>query len=131
LLKSKPQNRPESAQAAYNLSVMLGERKPEESLKFSRLAVELNPGDPKYQYSLAFYLLKSENKDEAMEILNKIIQEQPDYQDSWFLLGSVYEQEGEIEQARKLYQKAMENESLSPENKEALQQKLEAMKQGY
>ena len=76
---------PESGQAAYNLSVMLAERKPEEAMIYSRKAVELQPGEPKYQYSLAFYLLRDEKKSEALKILEKLVVTNPEYADSWAL----------------------------------------------
>ena len=49
---------PSSAQAAYNLSVILTDRKPEESLEWIKKAVELGPQEPKYAYTYSFYLNK-------------------------------------------------------------------------
>ena len=90
---------------------------------YSRKAVELNPGEPKYQYSLAFYLLRDEIKQEAINILEKLINSNPEYPDSWFLLGSIYETD-DVEKAKAIYQKASENEYLEQEVKQAINQKL-------
>ena len=114
---------PESAQAAYNIGVMLAERKPEESMKYIKMAVKLAPGDPKYQYSLAFYLLIAEKKTEAVAILEKIVETNPDDADSWFLLGSIYE-ETDKEKAKKLYEQALKYEGLNDEARQAITQKL-------
>ena len=114
---------PESAQAAYNIGVMLAERKPEESMKYIKMAVKLAPAEPKYQYSLAFYLLKAEKKTQAVSILEKLVDNHPDYADSWFLLGSIYE-ETDKEKAKKLYEQALKYEGLNDEARQAITQKL-------
>ncbi len=119
---------PESAQAAFNISVMLAERKPMESMDYIKKAVELDPNEPKYQYSYAFYLLKSDGKDKAREILENLVATYPDYADSWFLLGNLYEQDDKTK-AKQLYEKALQNKALNDEVKQAITQKLTEFQQ--
>ena len=119
---------PESGQAAYNLSVMLAGRKPSESLEYSQLAVELAPDEPKYKYSYAFYLLKFEKKKEATELLEDLIDKSPAFPDSWFLLGNMYEQDNKLDAAKSLYQRAIDNQFLDEETKQAISQKLNELK---
>jgi Flp pilus assembly protein TadD len=119
---------PESAQAAYNLSVMLAERKPEEAMQFGKKAVELNPDDPKYQYSYAFYLNKDGKVKQATDILENMVEVHPDYADSWFLLGSIYEMDSSSGKAKALYERALKTELLEEDAKQAISQKLAEMK---
>ena len=118
---------PESAQAAYNLSVMLAERKPDEAMEFSRKAVDLNPNEPKYKYSYAFYLNRSGKENEAIRLLEDMIVDHPDFADSWFLLGSIYEKDSTSGKAKALYEKALKTEVLEDDAKQAISQKLSEM----
>ena len=118
---------PGSAQAAYNLSVMLAGKDPEESLKWSQKAAELDPADPKYAYSYAFYLHQSGAKDRAIRLLDINLNKFPEHLDSWLLLGSIYEADKLTDQAVKLYQRALKTEGLSEEDTQRLQQKLNSL----
>ncbi len=46
---------PKMAQAAYNLCILTAKDRPEEALSWCKKAVELNPQESKYAYTLAFY----------------------------------------------------------------------------
>ena len=46
---------PKMAPAAYNLCILTAKDRPAEALSWCRKAVELNPQEPKYAYTLAFY----------------------------------------------------------------------------
>jgi len=127
-MKKVLQANPQSAQAAFNLSVILADRKPPEAIEYGRMACELNPGEPKYQYSFAFYLNRSGEKDRAVDILKRLAQNNPGYADTWFLLGSIYEQEGQIAEAKNLYRQALQSELLEQEAREAVRQKLDGLK---
>lgn len=118
---------PESAQAAYNLSVILTERKPEESLEWSKKAMELAPSEPKYLYSYAFYLNKLGHPQESISLLEQAIKNFPSFPDTYLLLGSIYESEGEVELAKKLYQEALRKGQFSEEDEQRLQQKLSSL----
>ena len=47
---------PKSAQAAYNLGILLSKGQPQEALTWSRRATELRPENPQYGYTYAFFL---------------------------------------------------------------------------
>ena len=67
-LKSDPQLAP----AAYNLAVILGEKKDlAGAVQWCRKAHDLRPEELKYTESLAFYLNEKGDKDEAAAVLKK------------------------------------------------------------
>jgi Flp pilus assembly protein TadD len=67
-LKSDPQLAP----AAYNLGVILGEKKDlAGAVQWCRKAHDLRPEDLKYTQSLAYYLNLSGDKEEAEALLRK------------------------------------------------------------
>jgi Flp pilus assembly protein TadD len=60
---------PRMDSAAYNLGVMLCKDRPEEGLTWCRKALELVPANPKYAFTLAFYLNENGRRDEAVALL--------------------------------------------------------------
>ena len=63
---------PQLAPAAYNLGVILGERKDfAGAVQWCRKAHELQPDEAKYTESLAFYLNEKGEKEEAAAVLKK------------------------------------------------------------
>ncbi len=66
-LKSDPQ----FPEAAYNLGVLLSEDRLPEALQWLRRAHEIQPNNPKYSYSLGFYLSQQGEVREAIEVLNR------------------------------------------------------------
>ena len=65
-LRAALQADPQMAQAAYNLCVLLSPDRPEEALGFCRKASELRPEDPRYSFTLAFYLHKKGDNQQAV-----------------------------------------------------------------
>ena len=81
---------PEMANAAYNLGVLLiRDRREQEGFKWLREAVRHGGGDPKYGYSLAFFLNRQGKKDEACRVLEDVIKVAPRHTDSRVLLESI------------------------------------------
>ena len=73
---------PRSAQAAYNLGVLLSKHDPKESVEWCRRAAELAPENPQYGYTYAFYLHQSGETDKALEVIRSVCRRHPDHQDS-------------------------------------------------
>jgi tetratricopeptide (TPR) repeat protein len=88
-LKSDP-NFPE---AAYNLAILVSKENLDDSVILCRKAYEQRPRDARYAYTLAFYLRQQGQIDEAIDILQKLVQQQPDFTDASVLLRVIYEQE--------------------------------------
>ena len=101
---------PELADAAHNLGVLLsrdpkGAGRMTEAIRWCRKAAALCPDQPKYAYTLAFYLNQSGGADEAISTLRKLIDRHPAYADAWVMLGSIYEKQGKTDQAWALYRR--------------------------
>jgi tetratricopeptide (TPR) repeat protein len=80
---------PQMAQAAYNICVITAKDRLEEALGFCRKASALRPDEPRYAYTLAFYLDQHGDKDEAVSTLNAIVAKYPTYRDAQLLLQKI------------------------------------------
>jgi len=76
---------PQMAPAAYNLCVLLSGDRPEEAIGFCRKASELRPEDPRYSFTLAFYLHKKGENQQALKVLNALLEKQPNHRDAQML----------------------------------------------
>jgi tetratricopeptide (TPR) repeat protein len=106
---------PNLAAAAFNLGVLIAEDRPEEALEWSRRATELRPHDLRYAHTLAFYLHRGGESEEATQILEGLIEETPGSVDAHMLLGEIHEQVGDLKAARSVYQRAIAEESVPPQ----------------
>jgi len=80
---------PQMAPAAYNLCIMLAKDRIDEAIGFCKKASEIRPDDPKYAYTLAFYLYQQGNRDAAVKTLNDLIKKHPEYRDAQMLLREI------------------------------------------
>jgi predicted Zn-dependent protease len=80
---------PRMAQAAYNLCIITAKDRISEAVTWCRQASELRPSDPRYAYTLAFYLNQKGDKDEAIRTLQAIVERYPQYKDAEMLLEKI------------------------------------------
>jgi len=80
---------PQMAQAAYNLCIITAKDRISEAVTWCRKASDLRPQDPKYAYTLAFYLNQKGDKAEAVRILKPIVEKYPQYKDAEMLLKEI------------------------------------------
>jgi tetratricopeptide (TPR) repeat protein len=73
---------PQMAPAAYNLCILLSQDRLDEALGFCRQASELRSEDPRYAFTLAYYLNKKGEKDQALKILDKLLEAIPHHRDA-------------------------------------------------
>jgi len=106
---------PRSATAAYNLGILLAAERPNEALDWCRKAHALEPQEPKYTYTLAFYLHARGARDEAVTLLRTVTDRRTAYLDAYGLLGRIYEEGGRREDAMQLYRRAATVESFPTE----------------
>jgi tetratricopeptide (TPR) repeat protein len=106
LLRAALKTDPHMAQAAYNLGVMLMTERADEGLGFLRSAVAEAPGEPRYAYALAFHLRQAGDRNGAITTLLDLRERHPAYADTYALLGVLYEEVGEVDRARTLYEEA-------------------------
>jgi tetratricopeptide (TPR) repeat protein len=103
---------PQSAPAAYNLGVLLARDRPGEAVEWCRRAATLRPRDPRYGYTLAYFLHQQGRTAEAVPALNAVVQQNPPSSEAYVLLGSIHERAGRWADARSVYQRAMANPQL-------------------
>lgn len=64
-----------------------------------------DPSDAFLQYALALEWLKENNQPEALALLKKLVETQPEYLPTYYQLGKLMEQQGQIEAAIATYKK--------------------------
>jgi tetratricopeptide (TPR) repeat protein len=104
---------PQMAEAAYNLGVILAQRGSAESIACCRKAWELRPSNANYGYTLGFYQLKSGDISGAIDTLEGLTGHAPALPDVYVLLGRIYEERNEPNQALAVYRRAMANLNLA------------------
>jgi len=92
-LKKAIKSDPQMAQAAYNLCIIISKDRINEAVAWCRRAAELRPQEPKYAYTLAFYLEQKGDRDEAIGTLQAILEKYPQDKDAEMLLKELSEKE--------------------------------------
>jgi Flp pilus assembly protein TadD len=80
---------PQMAQAAYNLCIIIAKDCISEAVTWCRKASDLRPQEPKYAYTLAFYLDQKGETVEAVSILKGLVDKYPQYKDAEMLLKEI------------------------------------------
>lgn len=107
---------PQLYDAAFNLGILISNTKPDEAINLCRQAYDLST-NPKYAFTLAFYLRQNKEMNEAVEILKRLILQQPRYIDAYMLLGEIYETTETFDKAAGLYRQALSQDGLSAKNR--------------
>ena len=98
-----------SAVAAYNLGILVAQRAPEQAIYWCQKAYELDPSNSKYSYTLAYYFTQLNRLDEAISILQPLVNRKTDNPKIYMMLADVYVQINQIQSAIEVCQKAVEN----------------------
>jgi tetratricopeptide (TPR) repeat protein len=80
---------PQMAQAAYNLCIITAKDRIDEAITWCGKASDLRPQEPKYAYTLAFYLNQKGDRDAAVKTLNGILAMYPQYKEAEMLLKEI------------------------------------------
>ncbi len=80
---------PQMAQAAYNLCIITAKDRLDEAVVWCRKASDLRPQEPKYAYTLAFYLNQQGDKDAAIKTLEALLVKVPQHKDAERLLKEI------------------------------------------
>jgi tetratricopeptide (TPR) repeat protein len=118
---------PNCATAAYNLGVLIAAEKPDESLHWCRKACELQPDNPHYGYTYAFYLCHTGKTQQGIRILQAMVDQKAAYLDAYMLLGATLEQQGKPQEAADVYRRGYQNEHLSQRERQALAIRLQQL----
>ena len=128
-LKTALQTNPGQAVAAYNLSVITAQRNIIQAIGYAEIAAKARPEEPKYAYTLAYYQLQNNQKNDAVKTLKKLIKEQPLYLSAVSFLADIYMKDGNKAAALKLYQQALKTEGISQQDKAGIQQAITSLQQ--
>jgi len=85
-LKKAFKTDPQMAQAAYNLCIITAKDRIGEAVAWCRIAADISPQEPKYAYTLAFYL---NQKDAAITTLEALLVKSPQHKDAERLLKEI------------------------------------------
>jgi len=118
---------PRLAPAAYNLGLLIIKERPDEGLSYCRRAHELSPNNPKYSYTFAFYQAQKGDRKGAMKTLKDTVKRHPAYIDAVLLLGEIYERDGNKEDAKEVYRKALSTGELSERDSLRMRVKLQSL----
>jgi tetratricopeptide (TPR) repeat protein len=121
---------PNMPQAAFNLGVLVAPTRPAEGIRWCRKAHELQPAQPRYAYTLAFFLNQSGDLDGARNVLQELVRRHPGYADAYLLLGGIHERRGRISSAREVYRRALQNQTLTPRARAAISASLRTLPPG-
>lgn len=94
------------AEAAYNLGVLLAGDRIAEAVAWCDKAHQLRPNNPKYAYTLAWFLNERGDCDSAAGKLEPIVNEGVAYPAAYSLLAAIYRQQGKRDKAVQVYQRA-------------------------
>jgi tetratricopeptide (TPR) repeat protein len=118
---------PKMAPAAYNLCILSAQDRPHEALSWCRKAAELNPQEPKYAYTLAFYQKERGDLKSAAATLQDFLKRRPGFTAGYLLLAEIYGQQGDRPQAEAVLRQAQQVESLSPRDRARLAEALQKL----
>lgn len=113
--------------AAYNLCVLLAEDRLAEAIQWCRRAAELQPGDPRHAYTLAFYQQLGGDAPAAVRTLRALVDRHPAYGDAYVLLGTLYEESADTAAAIAAYSQALESGVLTEPDRRVIESRLRAL----
>ncbi len=111
---------PKLAPAAYNLCILKAKDRPKEALAWCQKAVELDPQEPKYAYTLAFCQKEQGDLKNAAATLQDFLRRRPGFADGYLLLAEIYLHQGDRPRAEAVLRQAQQAESLSPRDRARL-----------
>jgi tetratricopeptide (TPR) repeat protein len=103
---------PKSSTAAFNLSVLLAEKDITQTVQWAKRALELEPKNAKYAYTLAFYLSRQGRVKEVIDTLQPFVNRKTTDVNIYMMLGGIYERASDIAAAIGVYEVAVQNEQL-------------------
>uniref|UniRef100_Q01Z72 Tetratricopeptide TPR_2 repeat protein n=1 Tax=Solibacter usitatus (strain Ellin6076) TaxID=234267 RepID=Q01Z72_SOLUE len=103
---------PDNAAAAFNLAVIVSGSRANEAIDLCRRAVKAAPGEPKYVYTLAFYLAQSGDTPGAAAALRRAISAGVANTQCYRALMRIYLQQGQPREALALSRQAAADPAL-------------------
>jgi len=104
---------PSNAVAAYNLAVIAAPGAPAAAVDWARRAAAWRPDEPRYAYTLAYYLNESGQPAAAADVLRRLAEQHPAYEAAWPLLVESLARSGQRAQAEQVCRQALGHPLLS------------------
>ncbi len=120
---------PTMAGAAYNLGVLLAAQNVKEAINWCQRAYKADSRDPKYAYTLAFYLHQDKQSSQAVTVLTQQVNRRVAHAGIYMLLGSIYQEQGNLQAAMGVFTKGAENPNLTAQEQQAFMGM--ALRMGY
>jgi Tfp pilus assembly protein PilF len=120
---------PKMAPAAYNLCILIAQDRPAAALSWCRKAVALNPQEPRYAYTLAFYQKAGKDLPGAAATLRDLLTHQPGFTAGSLLLAEIYVEQGDRGQAAMVLRQALQVEGLPPQDRARVDGALRKLRQ--
>ena len=112
---------PDNAAAAFNLSVIVSRSRLNEAIGLCRRAVHAAPAEPRYAYTLAFYIAQTGDASGAAAVLQRAIAAGIADTQCYRALMRIYLQEGQPRQALALSRQAASDPALPERDRLAFQ----------
>jgi Tfp pilus assembly protein PilF len=119
---------PNSAVAAYNLGVILAPKQPAEAIRWCDKAYQLQPDEPKYGYTYAFYLYQNAKQKAAINVLQSMVKRRIPYSDAYAFLGSIYQRQKELDKAITIYRAAVNNKELPQQDRRSFEEMIKMLR---
>jgi Tfp pilus assembly protein PilF len=108
---------PEMAQAAYNLGILLRQKKDDEGFKWLKTAVELSPDNWNYMAGYIAFLREAGRSGEIEHALKTAVASGHAAATTYLTLAGNYQRENRLAEAAEIYKKAMLDKQLNMETK--------------
>jgi tetratricopeptide (TPR) repeat protein len=106
------------SQAAYNLAILSAQTDLDEAETYISKAYAIEPGNPDYAYTYAYYAFENQHHQKAIALLEDLIKTTPDFIDGYLFLANIYEQKNDFNQAIRIYEKAAALKNLPPAHRQ-------------
>jgi tetratricopeptide (TPR) repeat protein len=118
---------PDSPVAAYNLAEILKTDRPSEALALYRKALQGGPESGKYAFAYAACLVQAGQVDQAIRVLQPLVDRGTDYSPAYLLLGQILQREGQPGAALSVFSKALGNERLSQQDRDVFLDQIRSL----
>ena len=106
----------------------MGTERPDEAIALCRQASQHRPAEPKYGFTLAYYLLQKGDEKDAIAALERALEQTPGHLDSVQMLGQIHERAGRKREAAALYERTLSRTGLPAEVQAALRARVEMLR---
>lgn len=116
---------PQSAVAAYNLSVLSAQEDMDQAVYWSRKAYELAPDNAKYGYTLAYYYSGQNRLDDAVDVLQPLVDAGTNDYNVYLMLADVYSRQQRTQKVIDVLKKGADNPNFDQQTRSYFQRQIQ------